>query len=802
MMLLSLLKGFFEFIRYNWISGLAIFCLVIVLLNVDQGQALVVDILEHQPVQVVIMLFQSFFLALVLGYFPVYLQFKYEDDNIKNSAVLWKMHVYWKLFTTVYFKVKSFKAKPKHILLAALRKVLGFGFLVCLFYVFAETLKNQVFQYGENDKEEWLLVLYLFVVGIGFWLLFLLNQREEKNERRLIDLKLNRTLISLLILASLITIAAAFISISASGWSVTSLFFTLSLLILSMIWYVVFSIFRRDLKLSFLFSRYILKNVTDDEAKEDIAFNILIGISGCFNVFLLVYAQFWAHALSPILLFLALLHILYGLPILTLKYAFYYSQNLGKNNNSIKDTMLANGTILLPVLLVSWYAISEYNGNELHSLKLQTFEKKDVMDFEAYQRHFDIQFAGQDTLYMIAAYGGGLKANLWNQYVLQQLDSLQILNKTVAISGVSGGALGNAFYAALQHEESDPIIREVMIDSMGKGNFLSGDIAYMFGHDMFMNLWPWAKAGTNRSYQSLKLYQNYILSNTVLSRNKLLEKPFQVYWNEMQKGGNHYPVLLMNTAGRHNQKGVACSIRLSSSEFNTCFNNAVDILDFSDNHTLSYMEAVSTTNRFPVVSPAAKIPGKGHFVDGGYYENSGLSSLFDFYLFLRKKGLIKRETMVKFLQISNDKTTFIHKTLNLDGMFEKNIERNISSSAELQSMISTKLSLSFTPLYYAELMKNLAYNEDLACLSTGNIAMPYEVSWDDLKEYYHADDVCPQEVKEVIELNNAKIKSKRSAEATLFIEPPLSRLLAPQSLNYMKGFVKDAVEDGLKNGSK
>ncbi len=358
----------------------------------------------------------------------------------------------------------------------------------------------------------------------------------------------------------------------------------------------------------------------------------------------------------------------------------------------------------------------------------------------------------------------------------RDLNGKDLLACTVAISGVSGGSIGNAVYAAINHEQL-PERRKAIIDSVGLGNFLTVDLAYMFGHDMFANLMgTWLFGKGDRAYRSMKSYQDMVLAGTDFQgTNKLLNTSFRGYWQEMNRDKN-YPVLLINSSGKNSRKGVAASLKFSEAEFKACFKNTDDILSLANNQTLSYLEATSTSNRFPVLSPAAKIPGKGHYVDGGYFENSGMQSLMEFYEFLLKDKLLEGKKIV-FIQISNSGGVSLHN-LTKDLVLDKEIKE----SSELGAVINTKLSLDFLPYYYSDFSEIQGDT-----LKIVRIDMPHFYTDEKLKAFFDSK-LVPQSSRldSLIKTNNESIKKIRSQNPFNYLEPPLSRLLSRQSLNYMK----------------
>lgn len=133
----------------------------------------------------------------------------------------------------------------------------------------------------------------------------------------------------------------------------------------------------------------------------------------------------------------------------------------------------------------------------------------------------------------------------------------------------------------------------------------------------------------------------------------MLEKSFQHYWAELfiektKEDNSFYPLILSNSSATHIQRGIASTVDFGDA-FDTIFHDAIDILDH-DEKSISYAYGASSSNRFPVFSPVAKIASKGHFLDGGYFENSGLSSLLDLYDYLKKEAGCMPKTVI-LLQI-------------------------------------------------------------------------------------------------------------------------------------------------------
>ena len=141
---------------------------------------------------------------------------------------------------------------------------------------------------------------------------------------------------------------------------------------------------------------------------------------------------------------------------------------------------------------------------------------------------------------------------------------------------------------------------------------MSSDISGFLFKDLIREVVPAKKLfkGRDRAYQSMQNYARLVEKNNHLAINT----SFRSYWKQVYEiNQKSYPALIVNTTPTRSKYGVACSI----SDMDN-FPIAIDLLS-DGNEALSFAGTISTSNRFPIFSPAARVPGKGHFVDGGYF---------------------------------------------------------------------------------------------------------------------------------------------------------------------------------------
>jgi hypothetical protein len=375
--------------------------------------------------------------------------------------------------------------------------------------------------------------------------------------------------------------------------------------------------------------------------KNHVRFVQLMGRIGWFGIFIFILSQIWVTAISPIVIILSLLYSLYGIIVHPIKHKMFYLYKSKTNVNGEKQTLASKVFIFItPVAFFTFIIISVFasiKGNNLHQLNTEKeyYEPNKIISQEVFENALVNKIrekANTDsTVYFIASYGGGLMANSWNNLVLDSLQKRGILDYTVAMSGVSGGAMGQGLYSAIYKNRfkyaSDSLYKnhKTAIDTMIKSNFLSLDLAWMFGWD-FIREWVPSKRKfeRNRARKSMEMYANLIKDSSIY------KKTFKNYWAELFIENEYYPALIVNSTSSHSTRGIAFPVALDN--FEQAFPNADDILsNDSEDSSLTYADALSTTNRFPFLSPAAKVEKHGHYVVGGYFENSGMLSLMNYY---------------------------------------------------------------------------------------------------------------------------------------------------------------------------
>ncbi|MHA3977307.1 hypothetical protein ACW9UR_06430 [Halovulum sp. GXIMD14794] len=278
------------------------------------------------------------------------------------------------------------------------------------------------------------------------------------------------------------------------------------------------------------------------------------------------------------------------------------------------------------------------------------------------------------TVYLAAAQGGGLYAAYQSAVLLADLQDQnpQFASKVFALSGVSGGAVGASVFASLVSEQGAPVPasdgrcgrptsapelspgRNVrMVRAVLRQDFLSPMGAALLFPDLLARFSPVPVPSADRARAAERAFARSFdaaLEMEGLSPNGGLRNSVLSHWAPEGDA----PMLLLNTTD------VSTGTRMIASSPLTAFpsGRAITFAQMmgcragqADCKAPSVATAMLLSARFPVISPAGavKLPPctgqrthreycdatpdgprpKARFVDGGYYENSGLDTVAD-----------------------------------------------------------------------------------------------------------------------------------------------------------------------------
>jgi len=493
--------------------------------------------------------------------------------------------------------------------------------------------------------------------------------------------------------------------------------------------------------------------------------------------------SFSAVWLNPLVILFAFLILYYSIPILLIKHWIYY-----RSEDSTESKYRSSFNKWLPVIVCGFMGLILYStsiGNELHVLPEVDEAQNKIVHIEQFVDSLNVVSLNDTTFqrpkyYTVSSFGGGLKANYWTLLLLHELRNLdhEIFQKTISFSGVSGGGVGLANFTALQASDISYENQAQAIDEIGVSNALSFEALLFFGLELLREWNPFSKP-PDRALQSMKIHGNAMGYDFVSDQ----DLSYRNFWYKAYQKNKRFPALLVNSTSTSKFYGIAPSVVCTS------ISGAMNVLDGHAPKSLRFYDVVSTTNRFPLLSPAARIRNRGHFLDGGYFENSGFLTTLSFYKQLQLQGLQKHD--IHHIIISNSKSQYIEELLQEFYKERSNFMQNEVSTGEVSAIFKTISDIEKLPSYLIE-SQQLYGEGDLTI-----ITMPQIVSYADIKNYIKGDPQTPLALMNYLESkNNAIVKALEDANDFYkldqwgIVEPPLARLLSYPGAMYEKAMVK------------
>jgi hypothetical protein len=227
----------------------------------------------------------------------------------------------------------------------------------------------------------------------------------------------------------------------------------------------------------------------------------------------------------------------------------------------------------------------------------------------------------------VAAEGGALRTGLFTALALAKIDSLYqgaIGSRIYALSGVSGGSLGVNYFSAIkkakQNTDSIKPINQTKI--FFSNDFLSASTGRLMFGEILNYFIPWQVGSFDRATALEKSWEQAFESAT---NKKYLNEPLE----------SSYAMFINTTEVESGKRCVYSNVIIDPNIFPT----TKDLVQ-TTNHPMRHSTAIGLSARFPIVSPAATIINECdtyHYVDGGYYENQGATTLVEVIKHLQKK---------------------------------------------------------------------------------------------------------------------------------------------------------------------
>lgn len=565
---------------------------------------------------------------------------------------------------------------------------------------------------------------------------------------------------------------------SMANWSPVTIFFDLLSTFIGAIFFIYFREYRRVVYL-----RVISNDLMFLDLLRKMGLSMLVLIIA-FNT-----STWIAEQTNTLVILLGGLLSLYTAIILPTKYLLFL-----RGQDEEKDTKHERtyGFVMLSVLTL--VIVSTVYGNDLHKLPVfeypspsATYTKQDSVIKE--------RVCDSERPIFYTAYGGGLMANAWNMRLLRDIDNADHWKNIIGMSGVSGGSMGIANYA-LARKGCRPV--DQVIDEISSSNVLSIEMAWLLGWDLIREAIPGIGIEFNmdRSRRAMTYYNHLQTKghehDSLYYHNTAFHSVIDTLISRF--GIMNTPVFVFNSTSSISQHGVAHSYGPHPP-----YKNAIDIIHRCDNKQPSFLDAASTSNRFPVVSPAAHVDQKGFFLDGGYFENSALMSTMHMIKDLEEAPLVLACGKVPLiLQVTNSVSSYIEKILPDDFLDSLGCsELRESYESEIGSILKGGINLERLPRLLRKRVREEGYD-------IKTISLPYYIQPSDIKSYFGGRINCSVEdaVMERVSRSNHQIvealmASEKNDGDTAYllsswglVSPPTSRVLSLPAIRYMDAMLR------------
>lgn len=336
-------------------------------------------------------------------------------------------------------------------------------------------------------------------------------------------------------------------------------------------------------------------------------------------------------------------------------------------------TIRGNQINVTGIFLVIAFLFAMMVDNRFHDVSLVPAEN--VSAPPSLEKYFDGWLAERDTaiavadsvhpypIFIVSTYGGGIRAAAWTSLAIATLDSCvrtrtggldNFQNHVLAYSGASGGTIGASVMCALRKQD-----RKVTVGELAKfysNDFLSPVMIGLIGRDFFSS--TLGLSLPDRAVLQEQVWEHHMQKDF---QNSYYGQPISSIWN-----GDSYqvPLLFANTIQvEKGIKGVVAPVSFDQSIFPAAI-SVVDLIrkeeaeHASENHghklrDLKLSTAAFFSARFPFISPAGRVNGGNHFLDGGIYENAGAETAGELERVIRRIVAKKKiDSKVKIIVVS------------------------------------------------------------------------------------------------------------------------------------------------------
>ncbi|MEX1238113.1 MAG: hypothetical protein WEB30_00290 [Cyclobacteriaceae bacterium] len=243
-------------------------------------------------------------------------------------------------------------------------------------------------------------------------------------------------------------------------------------------------------------------------------------------------------------------------------------------------------------------------------------------------------------VFIVNAYGGGIRAAAWTSLVVSHLDSItggKFQRHVLAYSGASGGTIGASVMCALRKSRNGEPVHSQEVLNFYRNDFLTPVLVGLMGRDIFFSTTGW-DAVDDRARLQDNTWENHLFALD----HGTYAREFSSLWYDSSARPYDVPLLFANTYHvESGLKGILAPVKLSGKHFP----QAVDVNEKLGERRVSLSTASFLSARFPYISPAGKLDAGHHFLDGGLKENSGAETAFELYTMLRGHKLLREDSV-------------------------------------------------------------------------------------------------------------------------------------------------------------
>lgn len=249
---------------------------------------------------------------------------------------------------------------------------------------------------------------------------------------------------------------------------------------------------------------------------------------------------------------------------------------------------------------------------------------------------------GQYPVFIVNAYGGGIRAAAWTTMAVSYLDSVtdqKFQDHVLAYSGASGGTIGASVLCAVRRNKNMEAFEMQQVKGFYQNDFLTPVLIGLFGRDVWFSTLGISWAG-DRSRLQDKIWEHH----TSPYADGNYGKEFSSIWYPNGKADYKIPLLFSNTYHiEKGLKGILAPVSLDTTQFEA----ALIVNNLLNQKSVLLSTGSFLSARFPVISPAAKIDNHHHFLDGGLKENSGAETSEEIYkAFLQLSDTVQKGSVI------------------------------------------------------------------------------------------------------------------------------------------------------------